>query len=63
MKDMSASEGETGRLVFWNRIFRHQRSEAEDDDAGRPPLDEAEELRLAWSRYCEVIAELEQGER
>ena len=60
---MSASEGETGRLVFWKGIFRHQRSGAQDDDAGQPPLDEAEELRLAWSRYCEVIAELEQGER
>jgi len=60
---MSASEHErAGGLVFWERIFRHHRAEAEDDDA-RPLADEAEELRLAWSRYCEVIAELEQSER
>ena len=53
---------------FWERLFRlegrHARAQAEHDDARRGlervPLDEAEELRLAWCRYCEVIAELEQ---
>jgi len=68
---VSASEHQRTEWLdagFWDRLSRlegrHQRVQAEHDDARRGlerlPLDQAEELRLAWRRYCEVIAELEQ---
>ncbi len=42
----------------------HQRVQSKDDSAQhgleRPTPREAEELRRAWRRYCEVIAELEE---
>jgi len=68
---MSASEHQRAEWVdpgFWERLSqlegRHQRVQAAHDDARRGlerlPREGAEELRLAWSRYCEVIAELEQ---
>jgi hypothetical protein len=71
MKGMSASEHQRAEWIeagFWERLSqlegRHQRVQAAHDDARRGlerlPLDEGEQLRLAWSRYCEVIAELEQ---
>jgi hypothetical protein len=53
---------------FWEQLDRleacHQRVQSECDTARRdlerltPP--EIEEVRRAWSRYCEVIAELDQ---
>jgi hypothetical protein len=58
---MSASERQ------WQRLDRleghHQRVQSEHDSARRglerlTPR-EAEELRRAWRRYCEVIAELD----
>lgn len=54
--------------VFWERLDRlegrHQRIQGEHDSARRSlervmPR-EAEDLRRAWLRYCEVIAELDQ---
>jgi hypothetical protein len=59
---MSASECQWERL---DRLEgRHQRVQSKNDNA-RPGLErltprEAEELRRAWRRYCEVIAELEE---
>jgi len=54
---------------FWERLDRlegrHQRAQAEHDSARRglerlTPV-EVVELHRAWSRYCEVIAELDQS--
>jgi hypothetical protein len=68
---MSASECQRAEWldpVFWERLDRlegrHQRVQSEHDSARRglerlTPL-EAEELRRAWRRYCEVIAELDE---
>ena len=58
---MSASERHRERL---DRLEGQQRVQSEHDSARRglerlTPL-EAEELRRAWRRYCEVIAELEE---
>ncbi len=67
---MSASERRRAEWLdpgFWERLDRleerHQRVQSEHDLARRGlerlgPL-EVEEVRRAWSRYCEVIAELE----
>jgi hypothetical protein len=68
---MSASERQRAEWLepaFWERLdrleARHQRVRSEHDDLRRnlerlAPR-EAQELRRAWRRYCEVIAELEQ---
>ena len=54
--------------AFWERLdrleTRHQRAQAEHDNARRGlerlTPNEVEELRRAWRRYCEVIAELDE---
>jgi hypothetical protein len=68
---MSASERQRAEWldpVFWERLDRlegrHQRVQSEHDSARRglerlTPR-EAEELRRAWRRYCEVIAQLDE---
>jgi len=53
---------------FWERLNtledRHQRIRSAYDDARRGlerlSSSEAEEVRQAWTHYCEVIAELDQ---
>ena len=68
---MSASERQRAEWLdpgFWERLdrleVRHQRVQAEHDSARRGlerlTPKEIEELRRAWRRYCEVIAELEE---
>src|SRR5438105_15844567 len=71
VKAMSASEEQRAEWLgsnFWDRLDRlegrHQRVQSEHE-AVRRSLErvtprEADELRHAWRRYCEVIAELEQ---
>jgi hypothetical protein len=68
---MSASEEQRAEWLgshFWDRLDRlegrHQRVQSQHE-AVRRNLErvtprEADELRQAWRRYCEVIAELEQ---
>jgi hypothetical protein len=68
---VSASEPQPSEWldpVFWEKLDglegRHQRVQSEHDSARRSlecemPRD-AEELRRAWLRYCEVIAELDE---
>lgn len=68
---MSASEEQRAEWLdteFWERLDRlegrHQKIQSEHESARRG-LDrvtprEAEELRTAWRRYCEVIAELDE---
>ena len=67
---MSASQVQRAEWLepeFWERLdrleSRHQRIQTEHENARRG-LDrvtprEAEELRNAWRRYCEVIDELD----
>jgi hypothetical protein len=67
---MSASEEQRAEWLapeFWERLDRlegrHQKAQSEHETARRG-LDrvtprEAEELRNAWRRYCEVIDELD----
>jgi hypothetical protein len=68
---MSASEHHRAEWLdasFWERLDRlersHQRVQADHESARRGlerlTSSELEELRRAWSRYCEVIAELDQ---
>ena len=68
---MSASERQPAEWLnpsFWERLDRlegrHQRVQSEHDSARRSlecqTPREAEELRRAWLRYCEVIAELDE---
>jgi hypothetical protein len=68
---MSASEEQRAEWLgshFWDRLDRlegrHQRVQSEHEvvrrNLERVTPREADELRLAWRRYCEVIAELEQ---
>ena len=68
---MSASEHHRAEWLepgFWERLDRlegrHQRVQAEHDSARRGlerlSSHETDELRSAWRRYCEVIAELDQ---
>lgn len=68
---MSASERQRAEWLdgsFWERLDqlegRHQRIQAEHDLARRGlellTPSEIDELRRAWRRYCEVIAELDQ---
>jgi hypothetical protein len=69
---MSASEHQRAEWLdaaFWERLDclegRHQRLQADHDQARRGlerlTPDKGEELRRAWHRYCEVIAELDQA--
>jgi len=54
---------------FWDQIdsleSRHQRIQSEHETVRRGlervGRDEAAELRRAWERYCEVIAELDRA--
>jgi hypothetical protein len=68
---MSASERQRAEGLdpaFWKRLegleARHQRVQSEHDSARRSlecqTPREAEELRRAWLRYCEVITELDE---
>jgi hypothetical protein len=69
---MSASEEQRAAWLdagFWERLDRlegrHQQAQAKHDSARRglerlSPR-EVEELHRAWSRYCEVIAELDES--
>jgi hypothetical protein len=70
-KIMSASERQRAEWLdpaFWERLDklegRHQRIQTEHDSARRRlerlTVGELEELRGAWRRYCEVIAELDE---
>ena len=67
---MSATEEQRAEWLgsqFWDRLDRleghHQRVQSEHEamrrNLERVTPQEADELRLAWRRYCEVIAELE----
>jgi hypothetical protein len=68
---MTASEEQRAEWLdseFWERLERlegrHQKAQSEHETARRnlervTPV-EAGELRNAWLRYCEVIAELDQ---
>jgi hypothetical protein len=69
---MSASEEQRAEgldACFWERLDRlegrHQQVQAQHDSARRGlerlSPGEVEELHRAWSRYCEVIAELDQS--
>lgn len=68
---MSASEQKRAGWLeagFWEKLDqlegRHQRIQAEHDNARRGlerlTPSEIDELRRAWCRYCEVIAELDE---
>jgi hypothetical protein len=68
---MSASEKKRAEWLdasFWDRLDRlegrHQRVQAEHETARRGlerlTPNELEELHRAWSRYCQVIAELDE---
>lgn len=54
---------------FWERLdlleTRHQNLQSEHEHARRKlenvRVEEAAELRAAWQRYCEVIAELDRA--
>ncbi len=66
---MSASQGtrDWPNQEFWDRLQRlegrHERAQSEYDTARRGPEtltpSDIEEVRSAWRRYCEVIAELD----
>ena len=67
---MSASEQRRAEWLeprFWDRLdrleSRRRRLQSEHDEARRGlerlPPDETAELRRAWRRYCDVIAELD----
>lgn len=67
---MSASEQQRAEWLdprFWDRLdrleSRHQRVQSEHNEARRGlerlSPSESKELRQAWRRYCDVIAELE----
>ena len=69
---MSASEQQRDEWLdpaFWERLdrleLRHKRAQSEHESAlrglSRRPANEVEELRQAWLRYCEVIAELDRA--
>lgn len=69
---MSASEASRTEWLdnrFWERLdlleSRHQRIQCEHEQARRGlervPPDEASQLREAWQRYCDVIAELDRA--
>jgi hypothetical protein len=67
---MSASEASRAEWLdsrFWERLdqieSRHQRIQSEHETARRGlervRVEEFAELRAAWERYCDVIAELD----
>ena len=69
---MSASEASRAEWLdnqFWERLeileTRHQRVQTEHENARRGlervPVEELDQLRQAWERYCEVIAELDRA--
>ncbi len=69
---MSASERQRAEWLdpgFWDRLdrleSRHKRAQSEHESAQRSlerlTPREVEELREAWQRYCEVIAELDRA--
>jgi hypothetical protein len=69
---MSASEQQRAEWLdqgFWDRLdrleSRHRRVQSEHEHVqrslGRLTPRECEELREAWQRYCEVIAELDEA--
>ena len=69
---MSASEQRRAEWLepsFWERLdqleHRHQKIQCDHDHARRGlerlTRDESEEVRRAWQRYCDVIAELDQA--
>jgi hypothetical protein len=69
---MSASEASRAEWLghrFWEKLDqleqRHQKIQTEHEDARRGlerlRLDEVNELRVAWQRYCDVIAELDRA--
>ena len=69
---MSASQQRRAEWLgpgFWDRLDRlqchHQRIRSEHDAARRGleqlSAHDSEELRQAWRRYCEVIAELDRS--
>ena len=69
---MSASERQRAEWLdpgFWDRLERlegrHKRAQSEHESAQhtleRLTPREVEELREAWQRYCEVIAELDRA--
>jgi len=68
---MSASEQPREWLDagFWEKLDRlesrrrraHSQHECAQRDLERLKPNESAELRLAWDRYCEVIAELERA--
>jgi hypothetical protein len=71
VKAMSASEEQRAEWLgshFWDRLDRlegrHQRVQSQHEtvrrNLERVTPREADELRHAWRRYCEVIAELDQ---
>jgi hypothetical protein len=68
---MSASQEQRAEWLgasFWERLdrleLRHQRIQSEHEvvrrNLERVTRREADELRHAWRRYCEVIAELDE---
>jgi hypothetical protein len=71
VREMSASEEQRAEWLgshFWDRLDRleghHQRVQSEHEtvrrNLERVTPREAAELRHAWRRYCEVIAELDE---
>ena len=66
---MSASESSRADWLdnsFWERLdlleARHQRLQSEHESVRRGlECAQADTLREAWERYCEVIAELDQA--
>jgi len=69
---MSASEASRAEWLdnrFWERLdlleSRHQKIQSEHEDARRGlervRVEEIDELRAAWQRYCDVIAELDRA--
>jgi hypothetical protein len=68
-KTMSASESSRADWLdksFWERLdlleARHQRLQTEHENVRRGlESAQADTLRDAWDRYCEVIAELDQA--
>jgi len=69
---MTASERQRAEWLdpgFWDRLdrleSRHRQIQSEHESAQRSlerlTPRESEELRVAWQRYCEVIAELDRA--
>jgi hypothetical protein len=69
---MSASEASRAEWLdhrFWERLdlleSHHQKIQSEHEDARRMlervRVEEIADLRAAWQRYCDVIAELDRA--